>query len=245
MSRRVLVADDEPPARARLVRLVGAIDGFSVAGEAADGLDVVRQVEGSDVEIVLLDIRMPLMDGLQAASRLAQLPAPPAVIFCTAYGEHALAAFEASAVAYLLKPVREEALRAALERAVGLTRAQAAMLDELGGAAPRAHLSARSPGSLALIPLQEICCLLADHKQVTVIYPGGRQVLDRSLRELEAEFPELLVRVHRNALVARGRIRALVREGDGRYCLHLRGTPLRPQVSRRHLPRIRELLGSL
>ena len=245
MSRRVLVADDEPLARARLVRLLQAVDGCTVVAEAADGAEVVRQVEHSGVEIVLLDIRMPVMDGLQAAARLAQLPTPPVVIFCTAYGEHALAAFEASALAYLLKPVREAALRAALARAVCLTRAQAGMLDELVEPGPRAHLSARSQGSMALIPLRDVCCLLADHKSVTAIHPGGQQPVDHSLRELEEQFPEQLVRVHRNALVARARIRALTRDAEGQFSVALRGTSVQPQVSRRHLPRLRELLGSL
>jgi two-component system response regulator AlgR len=245
MTRSVLVVDDEPLARARLVRLLQDIDGFVVVGEADNGAKALQLAQDMLADIVLMDIRMPAMDGLEAASRLAQLPTPPAVIFCTAFDQYALAAFDASALAYLLKPVRRQQLAAALQRAVSLTQAQLHAVRQLAQPTQKVHLSARSQRGVELIPLVDIRCLLADHKYVTVIHRGGQVLIDKSLKELEGEYPGMFVRSHRNALVATAHIEALERSPQGQYLVRLADTDYRPQVSRRHLAGLRDLLEQL
>jgi two-component system response regulator AlgR len=246
MNRRVLIVDDEPLARSRLLRLLEGIEGYEPCGEADSGQSAVDQASRLAADIVLMDIRMPGMDGLEAATRLASLPTPPAVIFCTAYDEYALPAFAASAIGYLLKPVRREQLLAALQRALKLNQAQLrALHPPTPDPAQKAHMSTRSQRGVELIPLADIRCLLADQKYVTVVYSGGEQLVDKSLKELEQEHPELWVRAHRNALVAVAWIEALEREPGGQYFVRLTGTHHRPQVSRRHLARLRDLVEQL
>ncbi len=247
MSRSVFIVDDEPLARARLGRLLQDIDGFALVGEADNGAEALRRMPEAQPDIVLMDIRMPVMDGLEAASRLAGLEAPPAIIFCTAFDEYALSAFDASAAAYLLKPVRREQLAKALQRALCLTQAQIGALQghSESSSTQKAHLSARSQRGVELIPLAEIRCLLADQKYVTVVHSGGEVLIDRSLKELEREHGELLVRTHRNALVAVAHIEALERSSGGQYRVRLSGAEHRPLVSRRHLGRLRDLIEQL
>jgi two-component system response regulator AlgR len=241
----VLIVDDEPLARARLGRLLGEIEGFFVVGEADNGAAALEMAQAIAADIVLMDIRMPGMDGLEAAARLAQLAAPPALVFCTAFDEYALAAFDASAVAYLLKPVRREQLVTALDRCVSLNQAQLGTLEHLTRPSPKAHLSARSQRGVELVPLSDIRCLLADQKYVTVVHRGGEVLIDKSLKELEVEYHRLLVRTHRNALVAIAHIEALERSPQGQYTVRLADTAYRPQVSRRHLGRVRDLVEQL
>ena len=108
---KVLIADDEAPARARLAALLASCGpGYEVVDQVSSGAEVLRACDAQQVDVVLLDIRMPGMDGIQAALALAERPEPPAVVFTTAYDEHALAAFDANAIDYLLKPVRPERL---------------------------------------------------------------------------------------------------------------------------------------
>ena len=243
MSRSVLVVDDEPLARARLCRLLEDIEGFDVVAEAHNGAEALQLADSVGADIVLMDIRMPGLDGLQAAAALAQHELPPAVIFCTAFDEYALAAFDTNAIAYLLKPVRRRQLKLALQRSLRLNQAQLGALQQL--AQPRAHLSARSQRGVELVPLTQICCLLADQKYVTVVHHGGEVLIDRSLKELEAQYSDLFVRTHRNALVAIDHIEALERSPEGQYFVRLAGTEHRPQLSRRHLGRLRDLVEQL
>jgi two-component system response regulator AlgR len=245
MSRKVLVVDDEPLARSRLLRLLAEIEGFTPCGEAENGERSIILASQLAADIVLMDIRMPVMDGLVAAAKLALLSPPPAVIFCTAYDEYALAAFDACAVAYLLKPVRGEQLEVALQRAVRLTQAQLGALVPSSEPSEKAYLSTRSQRGVELIPLADIRCLLADQKYVTVVHAGGEVLVDKSLKELELEHPELWVRTHRNALVAMAFIEALERSPQGQYLVRLAGTQHRPLVSRRHLACLRDLVEQL
>src|SRR5579885_3290312 len=159
MAMRVLIVDDEPLARERLAALLQECGEVTVVGEAGDGRAAVEAVERLRPDVVLLDVRMPVMDGLEAARHLARFDTPPAIVFCTAYDEHALAAFEATAIDYLVKPVRAERLKTALERAhrFGAKALEKAALEnaEPSGAAPRArsHLCARVRGNLVLVPV--------------------------------------------------------------------------------------------
>ncbi len=239
---RVLISDDEPLARARLRALLEEIPGAEVAGEAGDGRATLLQWDRLRPEVVLLDIRMPGMDGLEAAAQLAREEQPPAVIFTTAYGDHALAAFEAQAVDYLLKPVRRERLAQALARAARLGGGQIQALRDAGGDRPRSHISARYREALRVVPVEDILYFRADHKYVCVRHREGELLIEESLRSLEQEFAGRFLRVHRNALVALAHVMGLERTSKGRHCLRLRGCQDALEVSRRHLGEIRRLL---
>ncbi len=239
---RIIIVDDEPLARERLRRMAEACDGCEVVDEAADGRSAVTACSESRPDVVLLDIRMPGMDGIEAARHLARLPQPPAVIFTTAYGDYALQAFDAQAVDYLLKPVRAERLAQALEKARRLTAAQ---LEAVAAAEPapqgRTHLASSLHGNLTLIPVGEVLYLRADQKYVTVRHQEGEALIEDSLKSLEEEFGERFVRIHRNALVARNALAGL-EKGEDCARVRLHGCDERLEVSRRHLPEIRRLL---
>jgi len=194
---------------------------------------------------VLLDIRMPVMDGLEAARHIAGFESPPAVIFCTAYDEHALAAFEANAVDYLVKPIRRERLQAALERARRFSATTFEKVEAAAGASRRSHLCARVRGNLVLVPVADIQYLLAEDKYVVVHHPGGEVLVEEALKALETEFAERFVRIHRNCLVSRERLTALTRSNDGRVFAQLQGVSAPLEVSRRNLPGLRKLERSL
>ncbi len=242
----VLIADDEPLARERLAALLAELGGHRVVGAVGDGRSVLEACMAQPPDVVLLDIEMPGMDGLEAARHLATLEAPPAVIFCTAYDEHALAAFDAAAVDYLLKPVRLERLAAALQRAAerraGRRQAQAAPV--LPGRT-RTHLAARLRGSLRLVPVAEIRYLQADEKYVVVHHARGEDLVEDSLKSLEAEFADRFLRIHRNCLVAREQFSELKRTPDGLVHAVLRDGGAVLEVSRRCLPLLRDELKHL
>jgi len=242
---RILIVDDEPPARARLAHLIAEGNLGEVVGEAAHGRAALEAAAEHEPDIVLLDIRMPGMDGLEVAHHLAGFEQPPAVIFTTAYDAHALAAFEANAVDYLLKPIRLERLHEAIERARRVTRAQLGEIARPHGARPRAartHVSATLHGRLRLVPIEEIRYFRAEHKYVTAGYPGGELVIEDSLASLEEEFGARFLRVHRNALVARAHVRGLERTDDGRTVVRLDGVGESIEVSRRLSGTVRRAL---
>lgn len=242
----VLIVDDEPLARQRLQDLLADIGGVRVVGEACDGREALQACEQLAPDVVLLDIAMPVMDGLEVARHLAAAAAAPAVIFCTAYDEHALAAFEARAIDYLMKPVRAERLAAALERARTLGRARAVeRLQALPKSHARTHLCARLRGSLRLIPVPDILYLQAEEKYVVVHHLGGQDLVEDSLKSLELEFPERFLRIHRNCLVARSELRELRRGNDGQVHALLKRSGDALEISRRCLPQIRQLLKHL
>jgi two-component system response regulator AlgR len=244
---KILIADDEHLARARLRGLLEAEPGIEVVGEAADGRDAVLKAQNLGAEVLLLDIRMPVMDGLEAAQHIASLDPQPAVIFCTAYDQYAVAAFEAQALDYLVKPIRRDRLLEAIARAKRFIRpAQFEQTREaLDGDRRRTHLCARLRGNLHLVPVGEISHLQAEDKYVVVNYPGGAVLVEDTLKALESEFPDLFVRIHRNCLVARDRIRALKRQPDGGVVAELEGVEGDLEVSRRNLPGLRKLVRKL
>ncbi|WP_028770813.1 LytR/AlgR family response regulator transcription factor [Silanimonas lenta] len=243
----VLIADDEPLARERLAALVDGLGGHRVVGAVADGRAVIEACTGPEArpEVVLLDIEMPGMDGLEAARHLAALASPPAVVFCTAYDEHALAAFEAAAVDYLLKPVRAERLAAALQRAAERRAGRQQMAAPALTGRQRSHLAARLRGSLRLVPVADIHYLQAEEKYVVVHHARGEDLVEDSLKSLEAEFAPRFLRIHRNCLVAREQLVELRRNPDGSVYALLRDSPARLEVSRRCLPLLKEELKHL
>lgn len=241
----ILVVDDEPHARQRLRRLIEEMDcGFRVVAEATHGEEVLARCAEHDVDVVLLDIHMPGMDGLEVASRLAELDPPPAVILVTAYQEHALEAFARKVQDYLVKPVRRERLQEALERVRIPTRPQHEAIAAAAAGRPhrRHHLAAHYRGSLQTVPIGDIIYLLADQKYVTVRHEGGDLLVDEALKALEDEFPDIFMRIHRNALVARARLMGLDKGPEGSTLVRLRGCEERLPVSRRHLSEVRRWL---
>ena len=242
---KALIVDDEPLARERLGALLRECGNVEIVGEAGNGRDAVAAVAQLVPDVVLLDIRMPVMDGLEAARHIASFETPPAVIFCTAYDEHALAAFEADAVDYLVKPIRRERLQAALERARRFSATTFAKVEAAAGASRRSHLCARVRGNLVLVPVADIQYLLAEDKYVVVHHPGGEVLVEEALKALETEFAERFVRIHRNCLVSRERLTALTRSNDGRVFAQLQGVNAPLEVSRRNLPGLRKLVRSL
>lgn len=239
---RVLIVDDEQPARERLRTLLAEVGGVEVAGEAGTGLEALRLAAERQPGLVLLDVRMPGMDGVEAAHHLAALPSAPAVIFTTAYDEYAVSAFDAQAIGYLLKPVRKEKLSAALARAERLTRARLQSLAQAGGG-HLTRIAARHRDGVRLIPVEEIFCFIADQKYTTVRHERGEDLIEDSLRALENAHGERFVRIHRNALVSTHHLDAIERSADGRWLVRLRGCAEPLQVSRRMASHLRERYG--
>ncbi|MHB8309675.1 MAG: LytR/AlgR family response regulator transcription factor [Metallibacterium sp.] len=230
---RVLIADDEPLARARLQALLHDCNGAELVGSVDSARAALEALPVLKPTVLLLDIEMPGVDGLALAERIARLTPPPQVIFCTAYAQHALRAYELKAADYLLKPVRIERLREALERARRL---------HAESAAARPHLSGMVRGMRQRVPLDEIIALLADDKYVTVHHSGGTLLIEDSLRTLEQTHPERWLRLHRSCLVPRERLLGLNTLPDGRIVAQLAGSTLQPEVSRRNLASVRAWL---
>ncbi|MEM7406735.1 MAG: LytTR family DNA-binding domain-containing protein [Pseudomonadota bacterium] len=238
---RILIVDDEAPARERLRALIreGALG--EVVAEAADGPRALASCREHQPDVVLLDIRMPGMDGLEVARHLAATDGAPAVIFTTAYDRHALAAFDARAVDYLLKPVRLERLAQALARAARLAPELVADLRPAvdGDQSTRSHVG----DARMLIPVAAIRLLRAEHKYVSAYSESSSVLLEESLGALEREFEGTFLRVHRNALVAIQHVEGMRRDAEGRWQMQLSGLTFEVEVSRRLAPAVRRALG--
>ncbi len=205
---RIIVVDDEMPARNRLKDLLADCSArlpIAVVGEAANGLEALQYLDNNDVDVILSDIRMPEMDGIELAQHLLKLEDPPHIIFTTAYDTYAIRAFELHAIDYLLKPIRLGRLFEALSRARTITPLP---LDVLRNIAlqPRANLSVQERGKVHLIPMEDILYLKAELKYVTVKTLNREHILEESLINLEEEFAQSFVRIHRNCLVAKKHI---------------------------------------
>lgn len=237
---KVLIVDDEPLARARLRRQLVELPTIEVIGEAENGEQAIRVCNDLRPQVVLMDIRMPGLDGLSAAMQLAQKPTSPAVIFCTAYDDYAIEAFDANAVGYLLKPVSQEKLAAALQKAERLSATQLSALQPVAMQPEmRSHIAAKSRRGMELIPLSEVRYFIADHKYVTVFHRFGEVLIDDTLKELEEEFGDKVLRVHRNALVVVEHVLGLERVAMGQHRVKLANIDHGPTVSRRHLSDVR------
>jgi two-component system response regulator AlgR len=244
---RVLIADDEPLARERLRDLLAEQPGVELVAEAGDGREALHACAEHHPDLVLLDIAMPGIDGLEAARHLAAFEPRPAVVFCTAYDAHALSAFEAAAIDYLVKPVRPERLAAALERArtFAAGRGNGDGAHGTGSDQLRTHLCARLRGSLRLIPIEDVHYLQAEEKYVVVHHARGEDLIEESLKSLEEEFGDRFVRIHRNCLVARHEIVELKRAPDGHVQAVLRHGKHPLEVSRRCVAHLRETVKHL
>ena len=241
---KLLIVDDEMPARARLAGMVGDTGGWDVVGEAANGEEALQLVSELEPDVILLDIRMPGMDGVEVARHLATLPSPPAVVFTTAYDEYAVQAFESNAVGYVLKPVRRERLLRALERAAKVHRWQ---LNDLVNTAPelcaRTQIPVTTGGNIRLVPLESVVSFHADQKYVRMVYAGGEALIDESLKTLEDEFAADFVRLHRNSLVRTAAIAEFRRNDSGHYQVRLDGSHDWLPVSRRHVSAVKSQIA--
>jgi two-component system response regulator AlgR len=244
---KILVVDDEAPARRRLRELLddcAAALPLLVVGEAASGREALGLLGSTPADLVLSDIHMPDMDGIELARHLLKLPLPPVLIFTTAYHEHAIAAFEVHAIDYLMKPVRVQRLLAALQKVPRLKPLSGTRLDRLPATARR-FLSVTERSRVVLVPIEEIIYLKAELKYITIRTAEREYLLEESLTKLEEEFAARFVRVHRNCLVARDAIRGFERhvsaEGDAHWEVLMRDVPEALPVSRRQQFIVREI----
>ena len=241
---KVLIVDDEAPARNRLRQLLDDSGQHEVVGEAGHGQEALDIAARVAPDVVLLDIRMPGIDGVETAHHLNSFETPPAIIFTTAYDEYAIDAFEANAIGYVLKPVRRERLDQALAQAARLTSAALLEVGKRSGISEqRRHVCARVRGELKLIPITDVLYFIADQKYVNVVHTNGRDLIDDPLKALEDEFADQFVRIHRGALVALSAIDSLKRDGEGRTQVMLHdcdGDDL--IVSRRHVADVKRRL---
>ena len=240
---RIIIADDEALARRRLCDLLDELQPafpHVIVAEAENGRAALQAAQqGGDV--ILLDISMPEMDGLETARHLLKMETPPSVIFVTAYEQHALAAFEVQAVDYLLKPVRRERLLAALQRVAPLTETQ---LDALPRGARR-YLSISERGRLVLVPSDDVIFFRAEQKYITVVTAEKEHLLEDSLTRLDDEFGGRFLRIHRNCLARADLVETFERDadadGEAQWIVTLRGRPERLPVSRRQHVQVRAL----
>lgn len=246
---RLLLVDDEAPARARLRDLLGDIASdvpSTVVAEAADGFAALERAQAGDLDVALIDIRMPGMDGVELARHLARLPSTPAVIFVTAFDQYAVQAFELAALDYLVKPVRAARLADALRKA--RRHADDAARLEKSALAIRQNLSCLERGRILLVPVAEILYLKAEQKYVTARTAEREYLLEESLVHLESEFSERFLRIHRNCLVARAAVTGVERAADqgdaeAHWQVILDGSAERLPVSRRQWPLVKALLA--
>lgn len=248
---RILLVDDEAPARARLRNLLADIAvelPNRVVAEAADGIEALDRLAATPADVALVDIRMPRMDGVELAQHLARLAHPPALVFVTAYDEYAVKAFELCATDYLVKPVKAARLAEALGRAQRLAP-EAPLLKELAPLGRR-QLRCLERGRTLLVPIDEVIYFKAELKYVTARTAEREYVLEESLSQLEAEYAERFLRIHRNCIVARAAVAGCARERDLaegetelRWMLLLKGVPEHLPVSRRQWPHVKEQIG--
>ncbi|OGI43930.1 MAG: DNA-binding response regulator [Candidatus Muproteobacteria bacterium RIFCSPHIGHO2_01_FULL_65_16] len=237
---RILIVDDEKLARDRLRELLSDIGGCTVVGEAMNGAEAVERTAELNPDVLLMDIRMPGMDGLEAAMHLMGMENPPSVIFTTAYDQHALDAFEVNAVDYLLKPIRKDRLANALTKARKLTMKQLQEISQARKEPPaRTHLSVHLRGNIRLVPIPDVIYFLADSKYVVVRTASEEHLVEDSLIHLEQEYGGRFLRVHRNALVATAFIKGIEKSPAGTWQVNLRGTDKKLEVSRRHTAGVR------
>lgn len=239
---KILIVDDEHLARERLHRHIQELDSRYDIIEAENGLLAIKQTEKHNPDIVLLDIRMPGMDGIETANKLSQLATPPAIIFTTAYDEYALDAFDSHAIAYLLKPIRKEKLNKALQSAKQLNRVQLQSIQNKENNKKEQYISVQIHSGVRKIDLRDIFYFQAEHKYVTVKYREGEVLIEEPLKSLEARFSENFIRIHRNALVAKQQLKAIRKDQQGRYLIELKDINDKIEVSRRHVSAVRKFL---
>ena len=243
----ILISDDEPLAVERLSRLVSQL-GHQVVATAQNGKQVLELAQQYEPDVVLLDIQMPVMDGLSCAQHLTQLNPMPAVVFCTAYDQHALNAIQSQASGYLIKPIAQSELQRVLNNLTKLTQAQKSNIEQkksMEKTTQRQQIVAKTYRGVELIPTENIYYFLADQKYVAVRHKNGSVLIDETLKELEQEFADKFIRIHRNALISLDYLDGLELVTSGQYQVRCREIEEKLAVSRRHLPILRERIYHL
>ncbi len=240
----VCIVDDEELARERLKRLISTDTNYRVIAEADNGKDAINTIGTMHPDIVLLDIRMPVCDGMEVARVTSELDHPPAIIFCTAYDEYAIQALNHQAIGYLLKPVRGEELFSALAKAKQINQLQLKALQSLNEDKELTFV-AHSWSGREVIPFSDIYFFRSDQKYLTVVHRSGETLSDQTLKELEQKYQEQLLRVHRNTLVNTQHIEAMKRDSHGAYYLQLRGNESPIAISRRHVTAVKNWLENI
>lgn len=246
----VIIVDDESLARERLHRQLEQL-GYEVTGEAENAEEAWQLINELDPSIVLLDIEMPGETGLQLAQRAFLLENPPAIIFTTAYDQYALEAFSAFAIAYLLKPIKQAKLQQALNQACTINKAQLSAIEETATEKPASpsssprHITVNSHRGIDLVPVESVRCLLADSKYITIVSTEGEALVDGTLKSMEAEFTDVFIRIHRNALVSAAHVLGLARAPEGHYTVRLKDIELQPVVSRRYASKVKAFINDL
>ena len=232
---KILIADDEAPARNRMRDLLGDIEHIEIVAEAKNGKEAMEMAESSKPDVMLLDIRMPVMDGIETAQHAQKLTHKPHIIFTTAFDAYAIKAFDLNAIDYLLKPIRQERLQTAINKAHALQPKQIEALKPLQKA--RTHLSIHERGRVLLVPIDSIIYLRAELKYITVRTAEREYLIEESLTHLEAEFNERFVRLHRNCLVApqfiTGYEKRLSNDNEQQWVALLKHIPETVAISRR------------
>jgi len=243
---KILLVDDEPLARQRLRHLLKDDSSYEIVGEAVNGKDALEKTQELKPDLLLMDIRMPGMDGLEAARHIDLMENPPVVIFTTAYNEYALEAFDVHAIGYLVKPVRAEKLKSAIASACRPAISQlAAEENNQSVASTRKYISARVRGNIELVPLEDIYYFHAEHKYVDVRHKGGELLIEEPLKNLEQEFSDSFLRIHRNALVAKQHISGFSKNPEGHWQVTFRDIDASLEVSRRHTAQVRKIVKNL
>ncbi len=227
---KILIADDEPLARERLIRLLQELDiHLSQITEAENGLQVLDLCEKQPFDLLLLDIRMPEIEGMAVAKKLHKKPPTPAIIFITAYSEYAVEAFGVEALDYLLKPVRKARLEEALKKIPKINP-------------KKQFIQIHERGNIKQLNIQKILYFKAEQKYVTVYTQEREYLIEESLKSLEKRFLTDFIRIHRNALVAKKAIRGIEKNTKGHFCIRLKSVDVLLDISRRHLATIRQYL---
>ncbi|MFC3903252.1 two component transcriptional regulator, LytTR family [Acinetobacter marinus] len=243
----IVVCDDEPLARERLERMLTHL-GHRVLGQAKNGVEALELVEQEQPDVILLDIRMPEMNGLECAHKLSALDTPPAIAFCTAFDQYAIDAFKTNAIAYLLKPIGMDDLSQALHKATKLNQAQLQALpttEKDPEHQTRQNIVAKTHRGVELIAIDDIYYFLADQKYVMVRHKNGQVLIDETLKELETELESSFVRIHRNALMSLKYLDGLEMQSNGQYQVRCKEIDEKLMISRRHLPLIKERIQNL
>ena len=242
---KLLIADDETPARNRLRDLLNDIDGVEIVAEAKNGKQAIDLAHTAKPDVMLLDIRMPLMDGIEAAQHAQKLEYKPHIIFTTAFDAYAIKAFDLSAIDYLLKPIRLERLQTAIDKAQALKHSQHILqLETLKPLQKmRSHMSVHERGRVILVPIETIIYLRAELKYVTIRTIEREYLIEESLTNLETEFGEKFIRLHRNCLVAPSFIAGYEKrtvQDESQWIAILKNIPETIAISRRQQHLVRQ-----
>ncbi len=242
---RILIVDDEPLARQRLRKMLRNLSNCEVVGEAVNGVGALDKVQQLSPDLLLLDIRMPGMDGLEAAKHLNLLDSPPAIIFTTAFNEYALEAFDVHAIGYLVKPIRAKQLKEAIASVTRPALTKLSAINEFSPQEVRRYISARVRDNIKLIPVSDIYYFQAEYKYVVIRYTGGEILIEESLKKLEDEFSEDFLRIHRNALVAKSRLSGFSKNRKGHWLIRFQDIDKCLEVSRRHISHVIKVVKHL